>query len=30
MPLGADYFLDKTIDFDKLTAIFKDLIKQFA
>ncbi|PYS94306.1 MAG: response regulator [Acidobacteria bacterium] len=29
MALGADYFLDKTIDFDKLTIIFKDLIERF-
>jgi len=30
MALGADYFLDKTIDLDKLTIIFKDLIARFA
>ena len=27
--LGADYFLDKTRDFDKLTGIFSALFKQF-
>jgi DNA-binding NarL/FixJ family response regulator len=29
MALGADYFLDKTRDFDKLTEIFKSLLERF-
>ncbi|HKO45607.1 MAG TPA: response regulator transcription factor [Pyrinomonadaceae bacterium] len=29
MELGADYFLDKTKDLDKLTEIFQDLVDQF-
>ena len=29
MELGADYFLDKTRDIDKLTEIFQDLVEQF-
>ena len=29
MELGADYFLDKTRDLDKLTEIFQNLVEQF-
>jgi DNA-binding NarL/FixJ family response regulator len=29
MALGADFFLDKTRDFDKLTEIFKSLLERF-
>ena len=29
MELGADYFLDKTRDLDKLAEIFQDLVEQF-
>jgi DNA-binding NarL/FixJ family response regulator len=29
MQLGADYFLDKTRDFERVTEIFKELIERF-